>query len=469
MPTREDIQFSAAALRRRIVSQHQVHKAMRQVEKGERQAVHRAISDVMAARGYLLPEDRDTILGELGFEIVQCHECESSRLAAAKERGTPCPFCREAERARTPPAGERAKGKPEDEEPLVGQEIAPFRFLELIAHGGMASVYRGENMEKRRIVAIKVLQPELAEAEGRFVDRFAREGESAAAFEHPHIVRVYSAGALDDLHYIEMEYIRGHTLRRMIERLGRLTPAEAVAVAMPVLRALAFAHSQQVVHRDIKPDNIMITKTGRVKVADFGVAKHLNAATQFTRTGFVMGTPLYMSPEQCAGEPVDGRTDIYALGLTVYHAISGTCPHASDSALAVMHQRRSSPMPELHYECPDAPRNLCDVIARMTRVDPEERFPSAVDATIAFERVLTSGAVEKVSPRDLMERFHSHARRKQYPPTREAPRSEPSEDESGDAGPDGAAPSWPARHKRALLAAAILLAAIAGLALWLAR
>ena len=477
MPTPEDMKFSAAALRGRLVSQHQAHKAMRLVEQSEERGKPQTISDVMVARDHLRPEQRDAVLGEVGLRTARCNSCGAGRLVAADSGDDlPCPHC--ATRPQPPglpptqpaavahgprPAPQASAEDAEQEDRLVGREIHPFRFLELIGRGGMASVYRGENMDERRVSAIKILDKTLAEEDPDFIPRFLREGRSLAELNHPNIVSVFNTGEVAGLHFIEMQYVPGPTLRQVLDRLGRLTPAEAVAVTIPVLRALTFAHARRVIHRDIKPDNIMITPAGEVKVTDFGVAKDLSETTQFTHSGFVMGTPLYMSPEQCAGQAVDGRADIYSLGLTLYHVLSGVCPHAAESPLAVMHLRRSTPLTDLHQECHDVPGPLSDVIAVMTQIDPQDRFANAQAAAGAFLELRASGVVRKVSARRML-KGNIERRPPPHPPTVEAPRAPPPSTKTASDLPR------PPRRKRILLiaaAAAALLAA--GVIIWLTR
>jgi len=422
VPTTEDIQFSASALRRRLVSQHQVHKAIRALEDYERLGTPRAMSEVMVARGYIGAAEREDILAELGLRLATCGVCRAEWFVQAEPgpRSSACPFCDAAADAPARsgvPKTDRVLIAGEGEDRLAGREIPPYRFLERIGGGGMAAVYRGEHMSARRVVALKVLLPELRELDERFVARFLREGRAAAALQHPNIVTVYDAGALadapfveGDLYFIEMEFVDGYALRPVMERLGRLAPGEAAALAIPVLRALAFAHQQNIVHRDIKPDNIMITRHGQVKVADFGVAKDLSDTSTFTRPGVVMGTPWYMAPEQSAGQPVDGRADIYSLGVTLYHGLAGRPPFEIADTMALLKIRQTEPVPDLHRQDPSIPRKLSAAVRRMTEIDRDDRYATAEHAIVDLEALTRAVPACRGSLRSMIRRFERRRR-----------------------------------------------------------
>ena len=239
----------------------------------------------------------------------------------------------------------------------------------------MATVWEAEDKVLTRRVAIKVLHPHLAGDDG-FRTRFRREAVAAAKLAHPHIVTTYDTGRDGDFAYIVMELVEGTTLARLLKSQGPLPVARAVDVAVQVADALACAHSHGVVHRDVKPANILLREDGHVKVADFGIAKAGNGG-DLTRTGVVMGTAKYLSPEQVSGSPADAGSDIYALGIVLYEMISGVPPFIGDTDLSTAVARLTAAPGSLRDRRPDVPRSLEAVVLRALARDPAARFKSA--------------------------------------------------------------------------------------------
>jgi eukaryotic-like serine/threonine-protein kinase len=239
----------------------------------------------------------------------------------------------------------------------------------------MAAVWEAEDKVLTRRVAIKVLHPHLAGDDG-FRTRFRREAVSAAKLAHPHIVTTYDTGRDGDFAYIVMELVDGTTLARLLKNDGPVTAAKAVEVGVQVAEALACAHAHGVVHRDVKPANILLREDGHVKVADFGIAK-AGAGGDLTRTGVVMGTAKYLSPEQVSGNPADAGSDIYALGIVLYEMLSGTPPFIGDTELSTAVARLTAAPGSLRDRRPDIPRSLEAVVLRSLARDPEARYRSA--------------------------------------------------------------------------------------------
>src|SRR6266511_3472462 len=208
-----------------------------------------------------------------------------------------------------------------------------YRVEAEIGRGGMARVYRATDTVLGRTVAIKVLDTEQA-SDHSFVDRFRREARAAARLNHPGVVAVFDTGSDDGVHYIIMEYVHGRTLGQVVAEEGPLPPDRAAAIATSVAEALSFAHAEGLVQRDVKPANVMLTDSGRVKVMDFGIARVVSAHT-LTQTAKVFGTAAYLSPEQAQGQRVDGRSDVYALGVVLYEMLTGRAPFAADSPVAL--------------------------------------------------------------------------------------------------------------------------------------
>src|SRR5213594_1590635 len=222
-----------------------------------------------------------------------------------------------------------------------------FTVGPLLGQGGFAAVFRARDNVLNRDVAVKVLDVELAPT-ATAAQRFMREAQTVARLEHPHIVPIYKVGRHEEIFYIIMRCIDGPSLGQLLETQKKLPIGDAARIARQVADALAYAHSYEIVHRDIKPDNILLDRSGHVLVTDFGIAKAAQAATaaQLTTEGMIIGTPQYMSPEQAAGDKVDGRSDIYSLGIVLYQMLSGTPPFDGDSSASILaKQLTATPAP----------------------------------------------------------------------------------------------------------------------------
>src|SRR6266508_1382510 len=247
-----------------------------------------------------------------------------------------------------------------------------------IARGGMAQVYLARDQLLDRPVAIKVLFPEFAR-DPSFVERFRREAQAAANLSHPNIVAIYDWGQERGTYFIVMEYIEGRSLRELIHADGPLPPAQAAEIGAEIAEALAFAHRSGVVHCDIKPGNVLITEAGRVKVTDFGIARATQGDTgeALTQTGAVMGTATYFSPEQAQGLPVDGRSDVYSLGVVLYEMVTGAPPFTGESPVAVAYKHvREDPEPPA-ARAPDLPPDLQHIILTAMAKDADSRYQTA--------------------------------------------------------------------------------------------
>jgi eukaryotic-like serine/threonine-protein kinase len=269
-----------------------------------------------------------------------------------------------------------------------------YRLGSLLGVGGMAKVYLADDRVLERQVAVKVLSPPYAQ-DPMFVERFRREARAAARLSHPNIVAVFDSGSDANQHYLVMEYVAGQSLAELLHRQGRLTPRRAAELAVEVCAALAAAHAQGLVHRDVKPANVLVDADGRVKVADFGIVKAAATAT-LTGTGTVLGTAAYLSPEQAQGGPVDARSDLYSLGCLLYELLCGTPPFGSGAdsppvAVATRHLHQPPEPPSAHNPQVDA--GLDAVVLTALAKEPAQRYQSAVELQDALERVLAGDAV----------------------------------------------------------------------------
>lgn len=270
-----------------------------------------------------------------------------------------------------------------------------YEVLSLAGWGGMAEVYEALDRRLGRRVAVKVLREPLAGDE-RFLSRFRREARAAAALGHPNIVAVHDVGTHGALPFIVMELVAGRTLADLLRDEGPLAPDRAAAVGAEVATALAAAHEAGIVHRDVKPGNVMLTPSGEAKVLDFGVARAARW-TPLTDTPAVHGTAEYLSPEQARGEEVDGRSDIYSLGVLLYECLTGRPPFTGETSLGVAYQHlEETPVPPVARR-PGIPRALSDVVMRCLEKDPEARYGRAEDLAKDLGRVL-AGEVPTTAP-----------------------------------------------------------------------
>ena len=251
--------------------------------------------------------------------------------------------------------------------------LGDYEILSKLGEGGMGQVWRARHVPMDRVVALKTLSKQLSK-DKQFVERFYREARASAKLEHPNVVMGYDVGEADGVHYFAMEFIDGQSVQDVLDKQGALDVAEAVRIVADVASALVHAQTLNMVHRDIKPDNIMLTRQGLVKLADLGLAKQIGQDSNLTQTGAGFGTPYYMAPEQAKNAKyVDGRSDIYALGATLYHMLTGSVPYDGDTAMEVLLKKEEGKYTPSRRQNPSVPERLDLIIEKMMAPDPKHR------------------------------------------------------------------------------------------------
>jgi serine/threonine-protein kinase len=367
--------------------------------------------------------------------------------------------------------------------PQVGEELAGYRLLAVLGRGGMSVVYQAENPRIGSQVALKLLAPELANND-LFRARFLQESRIAASLNHPNVIPIYDMGSHRELLYIAMRYVAGSDAHSLLHSRGRLAPNEAVYLVSQAGRALDFAHKRGLVHRDVKPANILVERgvdeddPDHVYLADFGISKHHLSRTGLTPTGQFMGTLDYVAPEQIQGTVVDGRSDIYSLGCVLYELTTGQVPFVKDLQAALLYAHVEEPPPSPRAVRPDLPVAFDSVIAKALAKDPDERFATCrelVDsARLAFQlpdehAVSLLDAKSHAQPAEPLLRFRGAHRSEPGTPTTDvAPpvRSSAPQPVPPPPGNTATAPRKPSRVLLALGAVLVLAVGLAGAGFW---
>jgi serine/threonine-protein kinase len=342
-------------------------------------------------------------------------------------------------------------------DPLLGQLLdGRYRVEARVARGGMACVYTATDLRLDRVVAVKVMHAALADDE-EFVRRFIQEAKAVARISHPNVVSVFDQGEDGDAVFLVMEYVDGHTLRNLLRERGRLSPAEAMAVIQPVLAALAAAHDAGLVHRDVKPENVLLADNGRVKVVDFGLARAVAASTM-SHASVVVGTVAYLAPEQVEHSIADARADLFAAGVMLYEMLAGTLPFRGDAPLAVALKRLRDDVPLPSALAPEVPPEVDCLVAHATARSPGDRPADAGELLVEAAQVR-----DRLGPHAAIPRPDT--------PSGEGSRAAalPAEAANFPADPSPAPRRRRTRWRRRwpyLLALAVILAALAGITGW---
>jgi hypothetical protein len=281
---------------------------------------------------------------------------------------------------------------------MIGELIGGrYEIEELVGTGGMSSVYRARDTVLERWVALKVLHEHFSD-DPEYVERFRREARAIAQLNHPNIVTVIDRGEFGDRQFIVFEHIPGENLKDVVEREGPLPVPQALALTHQIARGLAFAHEHGVVHRDVKPHNVLMDESGTAKVTDFGIARSLDPEEELTQTGALLGTSDYISPEQASGQPVDARTDQYSLGVLLYELLTGEVPYRAENFMAVAMRHLRDPVPSVRERRPNVSARVDEIVAQAMAKRPEDRFPSTEAMMAAMEAALADEVGDGAGP-----------------------------------------------------------------------
>ncbi|MFH1227847.1 MAG: serine/threonine-protein kinase [Planctomycetota bacterium] len=285
------------------------------------------------------------------------------------------------------------------EDTLLNKVIGGCRIIVKIGAGGMGTVYKAHHLGLNKTVAVKILPPSFAREPER-VKRFVREARAAAQLEHSGIVQILNINKAPaeqagepDIYFIIMQYVQGETLAQLLKAQGRMPIAEAARIIRDTAKALNVAHKKGVVHRDVKPENIMVTYDGEVKLMDFGLARVLDVASNLSQPGDILGTPHYMAPEQAQSMPVDGRADIYSLGVVYYYMVTGQRPFEGDTPISVIMQHINNQPVDPRQLSPDLPQDVCQVINKMMAKKPEDRYQKCDEVVADLDMITSSVAI----------------------------------------------------------------------------
>jgi len=366
--------IAQALVQNGFVMQEDIDKAYEALDKTQRGGGllayfvrHRKIDEKQAAE----------VLVDCNLSVLACPECEKVYLVHNYDptKIVKCKKCNIALIGGVKIGGDEfVTEEVLEEDPLLGQSIAHYRIVGLLGEGGMGTVYKAYDELLKRNVAVKVLVRNSPRRKRTDFERFRQEARSAAGLHHPNIVTIFDVGETDDYNYLAMEYLDGRNLHELLSSKKKFSVREATTIVRQVAIGLQAAHEQGIIHRDIKPGNIVLLRDGKVKVTDFGLAKVVHEDASVTREGALIGTPSYMSPEQCSGIEVDARSDIYSLGLTFFQLLTGRLPYTGNSASIIRNHASLEPCPSPSVFNPKLPVSACVVINKMLAKKPEERY-----------------------------------------------------------------------------------------------
>jgi len=368
-----------------ILSKSEIDESISELARSR---TNKSLGQYLYEQGKLEPGQMRQLLGSMCECVMRCRSC-ARKFGLKKydpDRNYRCSAC--GGDLEVLPMGTAVGEGENSKDPYLGRVIGHFKLVSRLGRGGTATVYRARDQRLDRQVALKVLPKELTDPESNALARFVREARAIARVQHPAIVSVFDVGEVDSLRYIAMEFVDGESLRSKVHREGKVPPRDAIRVVATVARALHAAHEAGVIHRDIKPENILVTRGGTIHVTDFGLAKFRNDRRNITLAGTAIGTPAYMSPEQCKGKKVDPRSDIYSLGVTLWYLLTGTTPYDGTSLEIIQQHCEETALPSARTVIKDLDENTCLVLDKMVNKNLGARYQDALVLAEDLERLL---------------------------------------------------------------------------------
>jgi len=413
---RLDILFGQLVITKGVAPSRTVYDALREQENLAHNGIEKKLGEILQEKGVISLTRMQEILQAQEKSLLKCPHCGIQYNVAnyRSDETVKCPECSYSlvlpkmvssfkVQSTLEPRGSEATTLESETvqrkdagggDTLIGMTLGGCRIDALIGQGGMGRVYKGYQVKLGRAVAVKLL-PEEQSRDDVYIKRLVREAKAVAACNHPNIIQVFDVGEENGRFFYIMEFVEGHTLTEITCQKGTWDPWDALDVILQAARALEEAGSNDIIHRDIKPDNIMITSSGLVKVADFGLAKSVMERSSLTRTGAVMGTPCYMSPEQCDGQESDSRSDIYSLGATLYYMLTGRPPFQGETPLVIMRLHLEKPLAPASSISKNVPRQIDAVLAKMMAKHRQERYQTPGELADAIESMLDKHKINK--------------------------------------------------------------------------
>ncbi len=381
--------FGELAVEAGYASEEEVEECVRIQRDMESQDLFPNLGDIMVQKGYLTIKQVIGLLRRQKKSILKCPGCGKKFNVAGKVET--CPDCGgklvaasemavvSVDESLDPSSSHKvrhSRRKVRRHLPRAGEILGNCKLIEKIAEGGMAAIYKAQHEELRKEVAVKVLLPQYAKVD-HLMGRFIEEARISSKLSHENIVHAVHVACEKGTYFMVMQYVEGESLKEVIAREKTIQPSKSVEIVRQIARGLGFAHKMEVVHRDIKPNNIMLARDGTVKIVDFGLTKNLAVDAGLTTEGMVMGTVWYMAPEQAEAKGIDGRADLYSLGVTWFEMLTGDVPFDGSSPWAVLLKHRNDRSPRVRERSPEVPEEMERMVSTLMEKKPDDRYASA--------------------------------------------------------------------------------------------
>ena len=415
----EDATFGEIALEKKHTTKAELWSAIQEQERRRAVGEEKRLGEILINRGTLTISQAKDVLVTQGKHILRCPACGEQYNVKnfSSDREYTCLSCGSllsdtGEISSLEVSGtafeKTMMGPAEAEDRFIGLEISGCKIISKIGEGGMGAVYKAHHIRLNKAVAIKVMAAALLGLGDEIHrKRFLREARAAAQLEHPNIMTVFDVNEYESSPYIIMQFIEGRSVGEMLDSKGKFGQSEALRIIRQAAEALESAQQHNIVHRDIKPDNIMITSAGQVKVMDFGLAKRTGSQDAgVTASGVILGTPVYMSPEQFKAEVLDGRSDIYSLGVTLYHMVAGKPPFTGNTPFELGNKHMQMPHPSPKNFSPDLSPHVCSIIDKMLAKEREERYATPAELIKDIDAALKEMASESIEPEVIVAKKH---------------------------------------------------------------